>query len=518
MGRPRAAAAQTDAAARARRVGPAPRAGCCDGWGFDARTARGLGTTALFAGPSGTGKTLAAEVVAGDLDFDLVQIDLSQVVSKYIGETEKQLRRVFDAAEDGGAVLLFDEADTLFGRRSEVRDSHDRYANLEVGYLLQRMESFRGLAILTTNARGGAGPGLHPAAAHHRHVPVPGCRRCESVCGSSAFPDRDPGARTRPAAARRARPARRRDRAVALTAAYLAAADGGVVRQEHVRTAARWELAKSGRSATTSGGFPWPIARTAASHARPQRKSAASAVGAMPTSERRTRSRPASPAVKSQPLPHAGSGCSAQTRSSGQRISTPAEVESVLAAGRRIRSIRASGRSWSGGLGHDLGHVRSTPAHRRRRPRDPSALSPSRPGPMSCWAPASPGLSHRAEAAAFSRTSSPTSSRRAPARRTTTLRRSVESPRRAEMVDDAQAAQVTEPGPDRGHPAGESVISFRRRNGSIDRLARIRRVAEGQPDEEMGTPRRRVPRRHREARRSRPRRSAERAAERRTRS
>src|SRR6185437_7411183 len=124
-----------------------------DSWGFAARTTRGLGISALFAGPSGTGKTLAAEVLANDLQLDLYRIDLSQVVSKYIGETEKNLRAVFDAAETSGAVLLFDEADALFGKRSEVRDSHDRYANIEVSYLLQRMESYRGLAILTTNRR-----------------------------------------------------------------------------------------------------------------------------------------------------------------------------------------------------------------------------------------------------------------------------------------------------------------------------------------------------------------------------
>ena len=98
-------------------------------------------------------RTLAAEVVAGELGLDLLVVDLSQVVNKYVGETEKNLARVFEAAEDSGAVLLFDEADALFGKRTEVRDSHDRYANLEVGYLLQRVESFRGLAILTTNAR-----------------------------------------------------------------------------------------------------------------------------------------------------------------------------------------------------------------------------------------------------------------------------------------------------------------------------------------------------------------------------
>jgi SpoVK/Ycf46/Vps4 family AAA+-type ATPase len=114
---------------------------------------RGLGISVLFAGPSGTGKTMAAEVIANDLRLSLYRIDLSAVVSKYIGETEKNLRRLFDAAEAGGALLLFDEADALFGKRSEVKDSHDRYANIEINYLLQRMEGYRGLAILATNAK-----------------------------------------------------------------------------------------------------------------------------------------------------------------------------------------------------------------------------------------------------------------------------------------------------------------------------------------------------------------------------
>ncbi len=122
-------------------------------WGFADKGARGLGVTALFAGDSGTGKTMAAEVLARELMLDLYRIDLSAVVSKYIGETEKNLRRVFDAAEESGAILLFDEADALFGKRSEVKDSHDRYANIEVSYLLQRMEAYRGLAILTTNLK-----------------------------------------------------------------------------------------------------------------------------------------------------------------------------------------------------------------------------------------------------------------------------------------------------------------------------------------------------------------------------
>ncbi|MGM9491722.1 ATP-binding protein [Ideonella sp. YS5] len=122
-------------------------------WGYARRMNRGLGISALFAGESGTGKTMAAEVIANELKLALYRIDLSAVVSKYIGETEKNLRRLFDAAEQGGAILLFDEADALFGKRSEVKDSHDRYANIEINYLLQRMEAFSGLAILATNLK-----------------------------------------------------------------------------------------------------------------------------------------------------------------------------------------------------------------------------------------------------------------------------------------------------------------------------------------------------------------------------
>ena len=127
-------------------------------WGFERKMNRGFGISALFAGESGTGKTMAAEVIANDLRLNLYRIDLSQVVNKYIGETEKNLRRLFDAAEDGGAILFFDEADALFGKRSEVKDSHDRYANIEINYLLQRMESFRGLAILATNLKSALDP------------------------------------------------------------------------------------------------------------------------------------------------------------------------------------------------------------------------------------------------------------------------------------------------------------------------------------------------------------------------
>jgi DNA polymerase III delta prime subunit len=129
------------------------RARVYEAWGFGEKLGRGRGISVLFAGASGTGKTMAAEVIARHLDLDLYRIDLSGVINKYIGETEKNLRRVFDAAERSGAILFFDEADALFGTRTEVRDSHDRYANIEVNYLLQRMEDYTGLAILATNRK-----------------------------------------------------------------------------------------------------------------------------------------------------------------------------------------------------------------------------------------------------------------------------------------------------------------------------------------------------------------------------
>ncbi|MFG3422615.1 ATP-binding protein [Micromonospora sp. NPDC048063] len=219
-----------------------------DDWGFARRTARDLGTTALFVGPSGTGKSLAAEVVAGDLGLDLVTVDLSQVVSKYVGETEKNLRRLFAAAEDSAAVLLFDEADTLFGKRTEVRDSHDRYANLEVGYLLHRLESFRGLAVLTSNARSAID---HAFVRRLRTVvtfPYPDAGMREALW-RAAFPTATPVADLDPADLARADLTGGGIAAVALSAAYLAAGEQSAITPAHVRLATRWELAKSGRSA-----------------------------------------------------------------------------------------------------------------------------------------------------------------------------------------------------------------------------------------------------------------------------
>jgi len=218
-------------------------------WGFAERSTRGLGTTALFTGPSGTGKTLAAEVIAHELDLDLAHIDLSQVVSKYIGETEKHLRRVFDAAEDGAAVLLFDEADTLFGKRSEVRDSHDRYANLEIGYLLQRMESFRGLAILTTNARSALDQAFTRRLRTVVTFPYPDAAAREALW-RGAFPEQTPVRGLDPAALAAVDLPGGGITAIALGAAYLAAAQDSPIEPQHVRTATRWELAKTGHGST----------------------------------------------------------------------------------------------------------------------------------------------------------------------------------------------------------------------------------------------------------------------------
>ncbi|GAB4367348.1 MAG: ATP-binding protein [Elainellaceae cyanobacterium] len=160
-------------------------------WGFQQRMNRGLGISALFAGESGTGKTMAAEVIANELRLNLYRIDLSAVVSKYIGETEKNLRRLFDAAEDGGTILFFDEADALFGKRSEVKDSHDRYANIEINYLLQRMESYRGLAILATNLKGSLDTAFMRRLRFIVNFPFPGVQERDLIW-QKAFPPQTP--------------------------------------------------------------------------------------------------------------------------------------------------------------------------------------------------------------------------------------------------------------------------------------------------------------------------------------
>ncbi|WP_409473048.1 ATP-binding protein [Streptomyces sp. HC307] len=225
-------------------------------WGFAGTLRRGLGVTALFAGGSGTGKTLAAEVMAKELGLDLFVVDLSQVVSKYIGETEKNLRRVFDAAERGGALLLFDEADALFGKRSEVKDSHDRYANLEVSYLLMRMEAYRGLAILTTNMKKALDtaflrrirfvvdfpfPAEHERAEIWRRVLPPQAPVKDIDCDLLAQLTVAGGS----------------IRNIALSGAFLAAEEGDRLQMRHMLAAARTEYLKLERSLTPTEVRGW---------------------------------------------------------------------------------------------------------------------------------------------------------------------------------------------------------------------------------------------------------------------
>jgi len=212
-------------------------------WGFGRPGARGMGVSALFTGPSGTGKTLAAEVIAAELELDLYRIDLSQVVNKYVGETEKNLRRVFDAAEEGGAVLLFDEADALFGKRSAVKDAHDRYANIEVSYLLQRMESYRGLAVLTTNLKDSLDPAFLRRLRFVVSFPFPDPAQRAEIW-RRAFPPATPTEGLDPGKLAGLSVAGGNIRNIALGAAFLAADDGTPVRMEHLLRAARAELAK----------------------------------------------------------------------------------------------------------------------------------------------------------------------------------------------------------------------------------------------------------------------------------
>ena len=217
-------------------------------WGFGARLGHGTGLSVLFSGPPGTGKTMAAEVVAGDVDLDLYKVDLSGVVSKYIGETEKNLARIFAEAGTSNAILFFDEADALFGKRTEVSDAHDRYANIETSYLLQKMEEYDGAVILATNLR--------------QNLDEAFVRRIRFVV-EFPFPEADSRARIwrtlLPAQvpvspdvdfallAREYPVAGGSIKNIVLNAAFLAAADGGVIGSRHILRGTRREFEKIGK-------------------------------------------------------------------------------------------------------------------------------------------------------------------------------------------------------------------------------------------------------------------------------
>src|SRR6185436_15536947 len=198
---------------------------------------------------SGTGKTMAAEVLANELRLNFYLIDLSAVVSKYIGETEKNLRRLFDAAEDGGALLFFDEADALFGKRSEVKDSHDRYANIEIGYLLKEMEEYDGIAILATNLRQNMDDAFVRRLQNIVEFPFPD-EEHRNLIWQVTFPTDAPVDDLNFSfLAREIKLAGGHIKNIAVNAAFYAASDGGVIRMTHVEEATRREYQKL--------GWPW---------------------------------------------------------------------------------------------------------------------------------------------------------------------------------------------------------------------------------------------------------------------
>lgn len=223
-----------------------------DDWGFRAKSARGLALTALFSGPSGTGKTMAAEILARDLCADsgalaLYRVDLAAVVSKYIGETKKNIGRIFDAAEDAGAVLLFDEGEAIFARRSaEVKDSHDRHANSETSYLLQRLESYAGIAIVTTNLRAAVDDAFLRRFRAVIDFPFPDAAQ-RALIWRAVLPEALPRAGIDFDALARLAVSGGFIRAIALTAAWLAAESGGPLTMAHLERAARQEYVKLGK-------------------------------------------------------------------------------------------------------------------------------------------------------------------------------------------------------------------------------------------------------------------------------
>ncbi|MCW5806552.1 MAG: ATP-binding protein, partial [Deltaproteobacteria bacterium] len=218
-----------------------------DEWGFHRKVGKGVGVSALFSGPPGTGKTMVAGLIAAELELDLYQIDVSRMVSKWVGETEKNLARLFDAAASGHAVLLFDEADSLFARRTEVKSSNDRYANLEVNYLLQRMETFDGITILTTNLESSVDEAFRRRLAFRIQFPVPELaertRLWRAMLPAQAQVAANLDFR---ALAQRYEMTGGYIRNAVLRAAYLAAGDDQPISMQHLEHAAMLEYAAMG--------------------------------------------------------------------------------------------------------------------------------------------------------------------------------------------------------------------------------------------------------------------------------
>jgi AAA+ superfamily predicted ATPase len=221
-------------------------------WGFAAKVGKGLGTSALFSGPPGTGKTMVAALIARDLGLELYQVDLGKVVSKYIGETEKNLAALFDAAEAGHAVILFDEADALFGKRTDVKSSNDRYANLETNYLLQRLETFTGICLLTSNHESNIDPAFLRRLSLHLRFDLPDvaerAQLWRAMMPSAAPVDGDVDVER---LAQRYAMSGGYIRNAALRAAFLAANEDSAITAVHLERAARREYEAMGKIAAS---------------------------------------------------------------------------------------------------------------------------------------------------------------------------------------------------------------------------------------------------------------------------
>ena len=227
-------------------------------WGFDRKLALGKGLNALFSGPPGTGKTMAAEVIANVLHLEIYKIDLSQVVSKYIGETEKNLEKIFGEAETSNAILFFDEADALFGKRSEVKDAHDRYANIEIGYLLQRMEEYQGIVILATNLNKNVDEAFLRRMQFVIEFPFPDVEQREAMW-RKIFPADAPKAQDLDYQflANKLKIAGGNIKNIALAAAFYAAHQTGVIDMKHILLATRREYQKIGKAYFNSDMEPY---------------------------------------------------------------------------------------------------------------------------------------------------------------------------------------------------------------------------------------------------------------------
>jgi AAA+ superfamily predicted ATPase len=229
------------------------RAQVYESWGFAGKLAVGKGVTVLFSGGSGTGKTMSAEIIASDLQLDLFRVDLSRIVSKYIGETEKNLSRIFEQSAISNCVLFFDEADALFGKRTEVKDAHDRYANIEVNYLLSEMDRYEGIIIVSTNIKGNLDAAFIRRFSHVVEYPVPNERLRETIW-RKAFPRHTPLAADVDFGflAQRFNLAGGNIKNIVLNSAFLAAADAGTIGMEHLIRATKREYQKIGRACSRS--------------------------------------------------------------------------------------------------------------------------------------------------------------------------------------------------------------------------------------------------------------------------